>query len=682
MGIRNGFRWRDKPPLGTLLDGSRPLSSDLRAFWAANEGTGDRLADLSGNGNHATLFGASAWTAGSDGPGLVFTSTSQYGSVPDSASLKPTTAITVWAAVPTVTATTSGYLISKTVGNWNYYLRLNQPNQSIDGLISTAGGLIGLSIGGQGGFLAPYLGKPLQVAITYDDSSACLYVNGVLAQSKPASGALSLTNDSLGIGARGGDGNNAESAAITAGGIWGRALSAGEIAALNADPYAMFAAPSVRRFVAGVGSGGVTPGTLALAAAAQSAIASLGIQNTPPSSTATIGASSQSASTSLGVQNTPPASTTTITAASQTASVSLGMMNTPPASTVTVAAQSPVATASLGLIGVAPSASVVTLSAQAQAALAVLGLTNTPPPATLTLTAQTGDAATSLGLTNTPPASTLVVSAVAGDASASLGLTALVGIGLTVSAQSGSAQASLGLTNVPPASTVTVSASAESSTASLAATVANPVTLALAAVSGRATASLAASVSGIATPTTLTLTAEAQAAVSHLFVRMVDPATLPSDRLAYAAIRDLLAATNEFDAVLVGRQAETTPIPAKWATYAVLTPTGNPQLRSDGSPSMLASVASYRLLIVARAASVRDDEQAYQRADRLKGLILGTLLDPANRSYGGFCVPWLSTLCPTGDPVKIEDEWRVELRGTFTYLVNTLTGYSQSTVRL
>ena len=71
--------WLTKPPLGTQLDWSNPLNQGLAAFWLFNEGTGDKVYDISGNNNTGTLTNmafpsttTSGWNPGRLGPAIAF----------------------------------------------------------------------------------------------------------------------------------------------------------------------------------------------------------------------------------------------------------------------------------------------------------------------------------------------------------------------------------------------------------------------------------------------------------------------------------------------------------------------------------------------------------------------------------------------------------------------------------
>jgi len=60
----------NKPPLGSQIDPEHPLSRGLVACWLMNEGSGNRIQDISGNGNHGVLTGGPLWRPGPRGVAL------------------------------------------------------------------------------------------------------------------------------------------------------------------------------------------------------------------------------------------------------------------------------------------------------------------------------------------------------------------------------------------------------------------------------------------------------------------------------------------------------------------------------------------------------------------------------------------------------------------------------------
>src|SRR6185503_15079984 len=92
----------------TLLSWSSQswAQTGLVAAYTFNEGTGSTLTDISGNGNNGTISGASWTTSGKFGNALLFTGPNTKVTIPDAASLRLTTGMTLEAWVfPTVTPT-------------------------------------------------------------------------------------------------------------------------------------------------------------------------------------------------------------------------------------------------------------------------------------------------------------------------------------------------------------------------------------------------------------------------------------------------------------------------------------------------------------------------------------------------------------------------------------------------
>lgn len=70
-----------KPLVGTPLDWAHPLAKGLVGCWLFNEGSGDRVFDVSGNGNDGSIVG-SPWSAGNSGWVLDLNGSSDYLTAP------------------------------------------------------------------------------------------------------------------------------------------------------------------------------------------------------------------------------------------------------------------------------------------------------------------------------------------------------------------------------------------------------------------------------------------------------------------------------------------------------------------------------------------------------------------------------------------------------------------------
>jgi hypothetical protein len=91
-----------KPPLGEKINFSHPLAKGLVACYLFSEGNGDKVYDLSGNGNTGTFTGiafpstaTSGWNPCKFGKGLSFDGINDYVSVPDNDSLDFATDFTI-----------------------------------------------------------------------------------------------------------------------------------------------------------------------------------------------------------------------------------------------------------------------------------------------------------------------------------------------------------------------------------------------------------------------------------------------------------------------------------------------------------------------------------------------------------------------------------------------------------
>lgn len=71
----------NKPPIGSQIDFSHPLSRGLVGCWLMNEGSGNRICDLSGNGNHGVINGP-LWHPRARGHALAFDGIDDYVSLP------------------------------------------------------------------------------------------------------------------------------------------------------------------------------------------------------------------------------------------------------------------------------------------------------------------------------------------------------------------------------------------------------------------------------------------------------------------------------------------------------------------------------------------------------------------------------------------------------------------------
>lgn len=71
-------RWIQKPPLGVQINWAHPISRGLVGCWLMNEGSGNKIYDLSNNNNNGTFYGNTSWIPGKYGSCLDFDGSGDY----------------------------------------------------------------------------------------------------------------------------------------------------------------------------------------------------------------------------------------------------------------------------------------------------------------------------------------------------------------------------------------------------------------------------------------------------------------------------------------------------------------------------------------------------------------------------------------------------------------------------
>ena len=127
-------------PYTNVADATTPAGpSGLVAAYGFDEGSGTTVTDASGNGNNGTITNATWSTAGKFGKALQFNGSNALVTIPDAASLRLTTAMTLeaWVNPSTVNANWRDVVYK---GNDNYYLEATTNNASLPDAGTIAGG--------------------------------------------------------------------------------------------------------------------------------------------------------------------------------------------------------------------------------------------------------------------------------------------------------------------------------------------------------------------------------------------------------------------------------------------------------------------------------------------------------------------------------------------------------------
>ena len=165
------------------------------AAYSFDEGTGTTFGDASGNNNSGSLSGAT-WAPGRFGTAVSFDGVNDLATIADSPTLDLTSAMTLEAWVyPVALSSWRTILLKERPGHLAYALygstNVNRPTAEI----STSGG----GPVAQGGSQLP-LNVWTHVAATYDGTTLRLFVNGVLAGTRAASGSILTSGNPLRIG--------------------------------------------------------------------------------------------------------------------------------------------------------------------------------------------------------------------------------------------------------------------------------------------------------------------------------------------------------------------------------------------------------------------------------------------------------------------------------------------------
>src|SRR3989339_414710 len=208
-------------PSGRTLAGSPPVGE-----WHFEENTGTIANDSSGNNNTGTLVNSPVWTTGRIGKGLQFNG-GNYVSIPNSASLNPTTALTIEAWFrKTADVAYQRILAKSNYPNWEYALYFGDTG-AMQGAIGVGGTTRYSSMSS-----VLSVGTWYFVTLTYDNSRLRLYVNGgEQGSGSSINGSIDSRSESFCIGKDGGTSGAYFSGIIDEVVIYNRCLTSAEILA-------------------------------------------------------------------------------------------------------------------------------------------------------------------------------------------------------------------------------------------------------------------------------------------------------------------------------------------------------------------------------------------------------------------------------------------------------------------
>jgi Concanavalin A-like lectin/glucanases superfamily len=253
MGMRNGFHWFNRPPIGSQVDLTNPLSRGLVQCWLFNEGGGPLFSPTPGGLVLSPSSSGLTWIGGKDGPAVKFNGSSGYFQTSTPAVTSGTITMSAWVYLP---ANLSTYATIVGLDSSSAYVQLGAGYPS--------GNDAYFNIDSSGLYSASYTSLSLNtwtyLAGVLTGGKAVIYVNGV-PEGFSSSGATipsGLIETQIGAILPTGSRTNWWPGYIANVKIWNRSLSTQEIVQDYAEPYAVIQPPNQRRWVV-AGSPGFSP---------------------------------------------------------------------------------------------------------------------------------------------------------------------------------------------------------------------------------------------------------------------------------------------------------------------------------------------------------------------------------------------------------------------------------------
>ncbi len=231
-----------KPEYGRVLDWSQPLSRNLIGLWLLNENTGNTVNDLTGVSGSLPLTNSPSWSPTVMGTALrndkgQTSPCGAYGAVSESPLLTNQISI-MWIGM--ITNSASGPGIAYYLNANNYMVIKQSGATTLQAAVTIASSSSSTSQ------INASVSAPINCIATYDGANLRLYIGGALKASVAKAGSFVSSSRSASIG-RNNSSTNGPGVSVM-GAVWNRALTAYDIASLNAAPYAMALQSSQRRW--------------------------------------------------------------------------------------------------------------------------------------------------------------------------------------------------------------------------------------------------------------------------------------------------------------------------------------------------------------------------------------------------------------------------------------------------
>jgi len=230
-----GWPYQQKPPMGWPLDYNSGLVPDA-GFWWMNEGSGNKVFDLSGNGCNCVLSGDPQWIPGKFGPALDFDG-NDYGTVTHKSSLVLPNQLSVsfWIKTTSVARNT---ILDHFYRDWEF--AIDDP----DLLVWYGDNVSYADVVFSGGFTADGLWH--HIVITVDKAAGIIkaWKDGIYIGTETDSLLSGSSTQDLYIASRGAGSSQVFPGSLDNIHIYNRLLTSSEIALLYQYPFWMFKDPA------------------------------------------------------------------------------------------------------------------------------------------------------------------------------------------------------------------------------------------------------------------------------------------------------------------------------------------------------------------------------------------------------------------------------------------------------